>query len=149
MARERAGARWRAVRAYGILSNASCRNPGGALKPVACLKHDGGEQEAAVARHRDYFACGIGEAGRDRPRQCDAQRLLAGNSPTQPPKQSRCSRGRTPAAWYVLAMASSVRLAVASPVTRFEQPGPDVTSTTSALPVRRPRPPAMKRHSAR
>jgi hypothetical protein len=35
-------------------------------------------------------------------------------------------------------------LAVASPVARFEQPGPDVTSTTPALPVRRPSPPAMK-----
>src|SRR5712692_9169655 len=35
--RERAGARWRAVGTYGILSNASCRNPGGALKPAAGL----------------------------------------------------------------------------------------------------------------
>ena len=35
-------------------------------------------------------------------------------------------------------------LAVASPVARFEQPGPEVTSTTPALPVRRPRPAAMK-----
>src|SRR5258706_5504504 len=36
--RERAGASWRALGAYGILSNASCRNPGGALKPAAGLK---------------------------------------------------------------------------------------------------------------
>src|SRR5262249_55536841 len=33
--------------------------------------------------------------------------------------------------------------AVARPVTRLEQPGPDVTSTTPALPVMRPIPPAM------
>src|SRR6516225_9068640 len=34
-------------------------------------------------------------------------------------------------------------VAVARPVTRLEQPGPDVTSTTPALPVMRPIPPAM------
>src|SRR5215831_14140756 len=34
-------------------------------------------------------------------------------------------------------------VAVARPVTRLEQPGPEVTSTTPALPVMRPIPPAM------
>ena len=48
-----------------------------ALEPHRRLELDGGEQEAAVARHRDDFTRGIGEAGRDRPGQCDAQRLLA------------------------------------------------------------------------
>ena len=35
-------------------------------------------------------------------------------------------------------------LAVARPVARLETPGPEVTSTTPALPVSRPSPPAMK-----
>src|SRR5215469_4966566 len=39
---------------------------------------------------------------------------------------------------------SPSELAVARPVTRFEQPGPEVTKTTPALPVIRPTPLAMK-----
>src|SRR5215472_989896 len=38
---------------------------------------------------------------------------------------------------------SPSELAVAKPVTRFEQPGPEVTNATPALPVMRPIPPAM------
>src|SRR5262245_46861850 len=38
---------------------------------------------------------------------------------------------------------SPSEFAVAKPVTRFEQPGPDVTNVTPALPVMRPIPPAM------
>src|SRR5262249_36975302 len=38
---------------------------------------------------------------------------------------------------------SPSEFAVAKPVTRFEQPGPDVTNATPALPVIRPIPPAM------
>ncbi len=38
---------------------------------------------------------------------------------------------------------SPSEFAVARPVTRFEQPGPEVTSVTPALPVMRPMPPAM------
>src|SRR5215471_19333357 len=39
---------------------------------------------------------------------------------------------------------SPSELAVAKPVTRLEQPGPEVTRATPALPVMRPIPPAMK-----
>src|ERR1700683_538228 len=38
---------------------------------------------------------------------------------------------------------SPSQYAVARPVTRFEQPGPEVTKATPALPVMRPIPPAM------
>ena len=39
---------------------------------------------------------------------------------------------------------SPSEVAVAKPVTRFEQPGPEVTSATPAFPVMRPMPLAMK-----
>ena len=55
----------------------------------------------------------------------------------------RLSRSSRPTAPHRATTGSCSVLAVSSPVARFAVPGPEVTSTTPGVPVRRPMAPAM------